>query len=123
MAVGRLRNIVEDCVGHRGFPTDCPALVVEQAATPRQRTVLGDLSDVADLVEAHEIKAPATVVFGAAVRALHGGAAHGLLDLPEPTGYSPVIDVRRPDVGRPPRLDVDGGIVRLGEVVNGTLCA
>ena len=106
MAVGRLRSIAEDCVTSQNFPPDCPALVVEQAATPRQRTVLGDLSDIADLAALHAIKAPATVVFGDAVRALHQGVAHGLIDLPEPTGASPVIDVRHAGVARPRALDV-----------------
>lgn len=106
MAVGRLRSIAADCVQTQNFPLDCPALVVEQAATPRQRTILGDLSDIADLAERHAIKAPATVVFGDAVRALHQGVAHGLIDLPEPTGASPVIDVRHAGVARPRALDV-----------------
>lgn len=88
MAVGRLRTIVDDCVANRDFPRDCPALVVEQAATPRQRTVLGDLGDIADLVEAHAIKAPATVVFGRAARVLHEDAPHGLVAAPAP------LDVR-----------------------------
>lgn len=80
MAVGRLRKIAADAVALRAFPRDCPALVVEQAATPRQRTVLGDLGDIADLCEEHAIKAPATVVIGAVARVLHADAPHGLLD-------------------------------------------
>jgi uroporphyrin-III C-methyltransferase len=112
MAVGRLRSIVDDCVASQDFPLDCPALVVEQAATPRQRTVLGDLSDIADLAERHSIKAPATVVFGDAVRALHQGVAHGLIEMPEPTGFSPVIDVRHAGASRPASLDVSATLAQ-----------
>ena len=60
MAVGRLRGMVEsmtavDREGGGPFPLDCPALVVERASTPRQRLVLGDLTDIADLVDEHKI--------------------------------------------------------------------
>ena len=95
MAVGRLPVIVGDCLDHRGFPSDCPALVVEQASSPRQRTVIGDLSDIADLVERHAIKAPATVVFGAAARVLHEGEPHGLLDDAAPQVRLDVLDTLR----------------------------
>lgn len=79
MGVGRIRDTSLTLRDQRGYPDDCPALVVEQASCPRQRVVIGDIADIADLVERHEIKAPATIVFGNAVRVLYPDHAHGLI--------------------------------------------
>ena len=51
-------------------------------------------------------------MFGDAVRALHQGVAHGLIEMPEPTGFSPVIDVRHAGVSRPASLDVSATLAQ-----------
>lgn len=38
MAIGRLEELCEDLV-RRSFPRDCPVAIVENASTPRQRSV------------------------------------------------------------------------------------
>ena len=53
----------------------------------------------------------------AAVRALHATAAHGLLALPEPTGASPVIDVRHVGSGEVPRLEILDQLINLNATV------
>jgi len=109
MAVGRLGKIVANCLEAQGFPRDCPALVVEQASSPRQRTVVGDLSDIADLVLEHDIKAPATVVFGAAARVLHATAPHGLMDERAPAARLDVLETVAAAIPEPKPYEFLGG--------------
>lgn len=39
MAIGRLEELCEDLV-RRSYPRDCPVAIIENASTPRQRSVL-----------------------------------------------------------------------------------
>ena len=102
MAVGKLRSIVDDCVlAAQDFPLLHPPLSrSEQAATPRQRIVLGVLSDIADAKRRHEINAPRArrILY----TLLHIYAAR-LIEMPDPDGVLAVIDVRQNnDVSRQP---------------------
>jgi len=90
MSVGRVGRVARELVDDRAFPPDTPALVVEKASCPEQRIVIGDLSDVAHLVEIHDIKPPATVVFGNAVRVLYPDHPHGLV---QAATDDPIFDV------------------------------
>ncbi len=63
MAAGRLRQVCEALLA-AGRPGDEPALVVQWAATPRQRSLLGTLSTLPDLAADEGIGPPATLVVG-----------------------------------------------------------
>ena len=63
MAAGRLREVCAALTA-AGRPGDDPALVVQWAATPRQRSVLATLATLPDLAAAEGIGAPATLVVG-----------------------------------------------------------
>jgi uroporphyrinogen III methyltransferase/synthase len=52
----------------RGRPADCPAMAVRWATRPDQRTVVGTLGTLAELVERHGLKPPATIIVGEVVR-------------------------------------------------------
>ena len=80
MGVGRVRRVCDLFVSLKNFPKHCPALVIEKATLKNhQRVIIGDLQDLADLVETHQIKAPATIVVGDAVRVLYPHHPHGLI--------------------------------------------
>jgi len=64
MAAGRLREVCEALIA-AGRPGDDPALVVQWAATPRQRCVAGPLATLPDLAAEEGIGPPATLVVGA----------------------------------------------------------
>lgn len=107
MSVGRIRQVAADLENECGFPADCPALVVEKASCPEQRVVLGNIADVAGLVERYNIKPPSTVVFGHAVRVLYEDADHGLVQDSRP------FDVASDIVDPPPR-DVLDALLQVG---------
>ncbi|KAJ8605179.1 hypothetical protein CTAYLR_000382 [Chrysophaeum taylorii] len=95
MAVGRIRHVATTLVA-KSFPPDCPALVVERASCPDQRVLLGDLSDIADLVDLNGIKPPSTMVFGNAVKVLYADTPHGLVQDAPPSGPFDIRDAPRP---------------------------
>lgn len=74
MGVGRLRDISRQLVDEQGFPSDLPVGIVHKASTPEQKVYLGLLSDIADLAEREQVKAPSTIVMGYVVGAIRGGA-------------------------------------------------
>lgn len=97
MSVGRVRAVARTLIDENGFPEDCPALVVEKASCPEQRIVIGDLTDIADLVDRHEIKPPSTIIFGQSVRVLYEDARHGLVQTPASNDdniLSPFFDIK-----------------------------
>ncbi len=59
--------IVEQLTAH-GRPADTPVAVVQWAATPRQRTVVGTLADIVQRAEEAGLGAPAVTVVGDVVR-------------------------------------------------------
>jgi siroheme synthase len=78
MAVGRLKELCERLVRLAGYPTDTPVAIIEKAGCPTQRTVVGDLTSIADLAILHKVQAPSTIVVG--------GVVNVLLDKDEETG-------------------------------------
>lgn len=63
MGVRNQRAIVDRLI-RAGRSRQTPAAVVQQAATPRQRTVVGALADIADRCEQAAIRAPALLIVG-----------------------------------------------------------
>ena len=52
----------------QGAPGDTPVAVIARGTLPDQRTVVGTLDDIADLVTAAGLEPPATIVIGEVVR-------------------------------------------------------
>jgi len=69
MAVGRIEEIACSMVA-KGFPSTTPVAIVERATTPLQRTMIGDLSNIADIAKHQVATAPATIIIGECVLAL-----------------------------------------------------
>ncbi len=67
MGMQNLSAIVEQLIEH-GRPADTPVAVIKDGTTPRQRTVAGNLADIAAMVEEHHLTAPAVIVVGDVVR-------------------------------------------------------
>lgn len=65
MGVKQLGQIAKQLMEHLDPST--PVAVIEQAATPRQRTTAGTLSNIAAIVEAAGVKAPALTIIGRTV--------------------------------------------------------
>jgi siroheme synthase len=61
-----------------GAAADTPAAVIASGTLPEQRTVVGRLDDIADLVAAAGLEPPATVVIGEVVRV---GLTHPVREL------------------------------------------
>jgi siroheme synthase len=71
MAVGRLRELCERLCDQAKYPMDTPVGIIENAGCPEQRTVTGTMKTIADIANRHKIKAPAVIVVGEVVNALH----------------------------------------------------
>ena len=69
MGVSNLRETMQKLVGF-GMDSEIPVAVVHAASTPAQRSVLGNISTIADICEDNKITAPAVDVVGK-VAALH----------------------------------------------------
>jgi uroporphyrin-III C-methyltransferase/precorrin-2 dehydrogenase/sirohydrochlorin ferrochelatase len=67
MGVSALPEICARLVAH-GLPAQTPAAVVQNATTPRQRSVAGSLAALAELAAAAGMGAPALIVVGEVVR-------------------------------------------------------
>lgn len=70
MAVGRLRELCQRLVKLAGYPPKTPVAIVERAGCPDQRTVVGDMTTIADVAEEHNIQPPSTIVVGEVVNVL-----------------------------------------------------
>jgi uroporphyrin-III C-methyltransferase len=86
MAAGRLREACTELMDS-GRPAAEPAAIVQWAATPEQRTVIGTLETLPTLAREARIGPPATLIVGAVaalgrelawVRAAIGAGAHGI---------------------------------------------
>ena len=66
MGVRLLRDSAAALVAS-GRPATTPVAIVERGWTPRQRTTVGTLADIADLAEARAVESPAVVVVGEVV--------------------------------------------------------
>jgi uroporphyrin-III C-methyltransferase len=74
MAVGRLPELVE-ALTRDGYPGATPVCIIERATTPRERTLRSDLVNVVADASAAQVKAPAIIVVGGVVTALHDASA------------------------------------------------
>ncbi|MBN1572068.1 MAG: uroporphyrinogen-III C-methyltransferase [Deltaproteobacteria bacterium] len=71
MGIMRIRENVDALISG-GMDPDTPAGVISWGTTPRQRSVLGDLEEIADIVEEEGIEAPAVMVVGEVVDLAEG---------------------------------------------------
>ncbi len=67
MGVNRLSHIVDRLI-EQGRPSSTPIALIENATTPRQRTVTGTLADIAARAKEADIRPPALIVIGEVVR-------------------------------------------------------
>lgn len=67
MGVRKLDALMQLLQAH-GRAADCPVAVIQWASTPRQRTVVGTLSDIADKVREVGVGMPALTIVGDVVR-------------------------------------------------------
>ena len=67
MGVTNLPNIVEALVAS-GRSAETPVAVIRWGTRPQQRTVVGTLSNIAELVEREKVNPPAVIVVGEVVR-------------------------------------------------------
>jgi len=67
MGVGNLPEIAEALKTH-GRPEETPVAVIERGTTPKQRTVIGSLKDIAEKVRKEGVRPPAIIVVGEVVR-------------------------------------------------------
>jgi siroheme synthase len=70
MAVGRLRELCQNLIEKAGYPSNTPVAIVERAGCPDQRTVVGDMTTIAELSERHKIRPPSTIIVGEVVNVL-----------------------------------------------------
>ncbi|GAX11087.1 uroporphyrin-III C-methyltransferase [Fistulifera solaris] len=70
MAVGRLQQLCRSLIEKANYPPSTPVAIIEKAGCPDQRTVVGDMTNIADIAEQHKIKPPSTIVVGEVVHAL-----------------------------------------------------
>ncbi|PZC46559.1 MAG: uroporphyrinogen III methyltransferase / synthase [Chloroflexi bacterium] len=67
MGLGNLPQIAEE-LNIGGLPLDCPVALIQQGAGPKQRTVVGNLGNIADLAHSEGLKPPVIAVFGNVVK-------------------------------------------------------
>lgn len=70
MAVGRLRTLCHNLCEKAHYPIDTPVAIVERAGCPDQRTVVGTMTNIADLADEYNVKPPSTIVVGEVVNVL-----------------------------------------------------
>jgi siroheme synthase len=75
MAVGRLRELCARLQSTASYPPSCPAAIIERASLANQRLIVATVGTLADIADAHDVQAPATIVFGDVVRVLHGNTS------------------------------------------------
>jgi uroporphyrin-III C-methyltransferase/precorrin-2 dehydrogenase/sirohydrochlorin ferrochelatase len=66
MGVGRLDDVSRQLIA-TGRQPDCPAALIENGTTDRQRIVRGTLKELPDLAEKHAVTAPALLLVGKVV--------------------------------------------------------
>lgn len=65
LAITRIRELAAQLVEHYG--TDCPVVVVSRVSQPAELVLRGTLADIADAVEAAELKQAAVILVGRAL--------------------------------------------------------
>jgi len=63
MGLSSIRRICKELTAG-GMEPCTPAAVIQDGTTDRQRTVLGDLATIADIVEQNDIRPPANIIIG-----------------------------------------------------------
>jgi len=63
MGVGRATEISARLIQH-GRPGSTPVAIIQEGTTPRQRVLRGQLRSLADLIDAHAVRAPTLIVIG-----------------------------------------------------------
>jgi precorrin-4/cobalt-precorrin-4 C11-methyltransferase len=66
LSVSMMARVVDDLVGG-GYPTTTPIAVVERASWPDEQIIRGTLADIAEKVQASQIKKTAMIVVGPAL--------------------------------------------------------
>jgi precorrin-4/cobalt-precorrin-4 C11-methyltransferase len=84
LSVHKVREVVEQLTKHYG--SDCPVAVVYRASWPDQQIVRGTLSDIAEQIDAAEIKRTAMIIVGRALER-HGGPVSRLYSHDFSHGY------------------------------------
>ena len=74
MGVARLGEITNQLQKH-GMGNLTPAAIIEWGATPRQRTLVGELATIAGIARENEIQPPAITIIGDVVRLRGAGVA------------------------------------------------
>ncbi|CAG8595244.1 5755_t:CDS:1 [Paraglomus brasilianum] len=69
MAVGKAKNLSELLLD-RAYPSDLPAMFVENGHRPNEKIVRATVGDLGEIVERENVVSPATLVIGRAVDAL-----------------------------------------------------
>lgn len=70
MAVGRLHDLCSKLQTLANYPNNIPVAIVENAGCPNQRTVVGDITSIADLAQKYNVKPPSTIIVGNVVNVL-----------------------------------------------------
>jgi precorrin-4/cobalt-precorrin-4 C11-methyltransferase len=65
LAITRIRELASQLVEHYGV--DCPVVVVSRVSQPAELVLRGTLADIADAVEAAELKQAAVILVGRAL--------------------------------------------------------
>ncbi|MEJ2108118.1 MAG: hypothetical protein P8X48_12465, partial [Acidiferrobacteraceae bacterium] len=63
MGLHGVDTICEQLVRH-GLAADTPAALIQQGTTRNQRTLIGDLSTLPDIVHSAEVKPPTLIIVG-----------------------------------------------------------
>jgi len=74
MSVARLEEMVKDLIA-TGYPSDCPAALIEKATFPEQRAFRSTLAEIPALAAQEKIQSPSTFVVGRSVNALVPGSS------------------------------------------------
>nr|WP_321461029.1 uroporphyrinogen-III C-methyltransferase [uncultured Vibrio sp.] len=56
--------LIQEQLISSGMNSDKPVAIIENGCTPQQRTIVGQLSDLSELISRHSIKSPALIVIG-----------------------------------------------------------
>lgn len=70
MAVGRLGELCDKLINMANYPPRTPVAIVERAGCPDQRTVVGDMTTIAEIAKKHNVRPPSTIIVGEVVNVL-----------------------------------------------------
>ena len=71
MAIGKLKDLTQRLVELANYPPATRVAIVEAAGCPNQRTIVGDLTNIAARAVQHNIRPPSTIVVGEVVNVLN----------------------------------------------------